>query len=162
MSLEAETDVTSTVAKRGGMAQREWRQKRLGCCWASSLASLPQSCPLPVWAIPPAWSSSAQQILPGAHAASWESPVQSLPRPQGRPALQPQHSPPSQVAMCTLWPASSTEMPCTFLPSSQDKTEVSSPSSLMVEPAGAGVEVEEGEGERQAEIWGWGERDEKE
>lgn len=54
-------------------------------------------------------------------------------------------------------------MPSTFLPTSQDKTEVLSPPSLMVEPEGAGVKVEGvgggGEGERQAERWGGGWRE---
>lgn len=47
--------------------------------------------------------------------------------------------------MCTSRPVSATRMPSTFLPTSQDKTEVLSLPSLMVEPEGAGVKVE-GEG----------------
>lgn len=137
-----------TVAKAEEPAQKEWWRKRPGCCLGPSLASLPPSCPLPVWAVLQSKLSQPQQIPRGAPAALWikglvQSPslaagtlsgVFRLLCPiQSHPPLA-QQSPPSQGSATCVLPERFLPpgMPFSFLPASQDQNRrpVSSSSDL--------------------------------
>lgn len=101
-------------------------QSRLGWGWASSLA--PSPCGPDHQPDHPQLSRHSHgscRLLGKASPVSPEAGPFLASSPSLRHSLLPR-------SPCALWPAASTEMPSTFLPSSQDRTEASSPSSLMV------------------------------
>lgn len=111
---------------------KEWWQKRLGCCWASSLASLPPDRPLPAWATLPDWSfSTTADTSSGLCCLPVHGPSQAAGALSGILHLLCSHSAPSPPATVqSLFPGSAMRipglflpprMPFTFLPTSQDQ-----------------------------------------